>query len=56
MTETGKVTRCRVIQSLPGMDDHLVKTFEQRRYRPATCDGKLMAVAFTFKLEVKPPW
>jgi TonB family protein len=55
ITEKGIVTGCRVIESLPGMDAELIRTFERRRYKPATLGGKPVAVFFNFKVTLKPP-
>jgi periplasmic protein TonB len=55
ITEKGAVTGCRVIESLPGMDADLIRTFEQRRYKPATLGGKPVAVVYHFRVTMKMP-
>lgn len=55
VSETGVVTGCRVLRSLPYMDAAVLRALEQRRYAPATLGGRPVAVDYTFQLELKLP-
>lgn len=53
VTLEGCVTDCRVLQSLPHMDDAVVDALRRRRYAPATLDGKPLEVEYTFKITMR---
>lgn len=51
----GTVTNCRVIKSLPGLDDALIQMMSTRRYQPMKFQGRVVAVEYPFYLHVKLP-
>lgn len=53
VTLEGCVTDCRVLQSLPAMDDAVVDALRRRRYAPATLDGKPVEVEYAFKITMR---
>lgn len=56
ITEEGRVTLCRVIAG-PRRLEALARDLEERRYAPATLDGKPIAVAWHFKIAMDGlPW
>ncbi len=54
ITMEGKVTNCRVIKSLPHMENAIVEYFSQSRFTPATLEGKPLAVYYDFMVTIRP--
>lgn len=55
ITETGWLTRCRIIKSLPHMDDAVLMSLYQQRYKPVTFQGKPIQVDYTFNIRLSLP-
>lgn len=53
ITVEGCVTACRILASVPYMDDAVVTALQQRRYRPATLRGKPVEVDYVFRLVLR---
>lgn len=51
----GKVHACRILRGLPFLDHAAIANLEQRRYRPATLEGRPLSVSYTFTLNFKLP-
>jgi len=52
ITETGEVTRMKVIRSNPPFDAAVLRAVSQWRYRPAQLDGKPVPVYLTVTLSI----
>jgi protein TonB len=52
ITETGDVTRMKVIRSNPPFDAAVIRALSQWRYRPAELDGKPVSVYLTVTLSI----
>lgn len=55
ITDDGQVRYCRVLKSLPHMEEALLVAMYQQRWTPATLDGKPVAVDFTIHFRLKTP-
>lgn len=55
VTVEGRVYGCRVIKSLPYMDEAVVSVLEARRYSPATRNGVPLEVNYTFRIRLRLP-
>jgi len=55
LTAEGRVHGCRVLSSLPFMDQEVVAVLEGRRYLPATLRGMPLEVNYTFKIKLRLP-
>jgi protein TonB len=56
VTTDGDVKNCRVIQSLPYMNDAVISALEQRKYQPATTkDGRPLTVNYIFEIKLQLP-
>lgn len=53
VTLEGCVTDCRVLQSVPALDEAIIDALRRRRYAPATLDGKPIEVEYTFKITMR---
>lgn len=53
ITVEGRVVGCRVLKSLPYLDEAVVSALERRRYRPALLDGKPVEIDYTFKIAMR---
>jgi protein TonB len=50
ITVEGRVTGCRVLKSLPELDEEVIATVQRRRYRPAQFEGTPVEVEYTFTM------
>jgi len=55
VTIEGRVYGCRVLKSLPHMDEAVVSVLEARRYTPATRNGVPLEVNYTFRIKLRLP-
>jgi TonB family protein len=55
VTVAGAVTNCRSVVSLPELTRAAVEALQQRRYRPASCDGVPIEVDYTFRMVFRLP-
>lgn len=55
LTREGYVTRCRVLKSLPYMDEALLYAFQNSRYTPATYAGKPVEIDYIFHVRLQLP-
>jgi TonB family protein len=55
VTAEGQVRACKVIKGLPFMNLAVVDALEQRKYKPATAQGKAVDVYYTFNIRLKLP-
>ena len=51
----GAVRKCRVLKGLPFMNTAVLEALAQRRYRPATAQGRPVDVYYTFNLRLALP-
>jgi len=59
ITEEGAVTQCRIVQSLPPMDQAVLRALATWRCNPARLDGEPVAVEHVFALRLalpRPAW
>lgn len=52
---SGIPERCRIVKSLPYLDEAVLAAISTWRYRPATLDGTPVAVDYILRLQVQPP-
>jgi hypothetical protein len=55
LTREGHMTRCRVLKSLPYMDEALIQTLHASRYAPVTYAGKPVEIEFFYNLRLRLP-
>jgi len=55
VTVEGAVYGCRVLKSLPLMDEAVVAVLQARRYRPALLKGMPLEVNYTFRIRLRLP-
>ncbi len=55
ITAEGRVQGCRVLKSLPFMDEAVVSALERRRYQPAMLHGQPLDVDYVFRLNLRLP-
>lgn len=55
ITEEGAVTNCHIVQSLPPMDDAVLRAVSTWRCSPARKDGEPVAVMHMFRLRLAMP-
>ena len=55
VTLDGSLQRCRVVKSVPYMEEPVLDALRSRRYRPATYQGKPVAVDYVFTMRLVPP-
>jgi TonB-like protein len=55
ITCEGKVKDCRMIKSLPYMEQAALTALESRRYRPVRYGGRPVSVSFLFHIRLEPP-
>jgi protein TonB len=53
ITAAGEVRSCRVLKSLPYMDDAAIQALEGRRYTPTVVDGTPTDVAYDFTVKLE---
>ncbi len=52
ITTAGEVTQCRLIKSLPYMDDAVLSNLEARKYAPVIYQGQPVAVKYLFTFHI----
>nr|WP_240806777.1 energy transducer TonB [Polyangium spumosum] len=52
ITEKGDVESCRVLRTVPYMEDFAVRALESSKFRPATFDGRPQRIGYTFKFRL----
>ncbi|WP_375769490.1 energy transducer TonB [Archangium gephyra] len=52
ITQTGWVTRCRIIKPLPLLTDAVLMSLYQQRYTPVTFQGRPVQVDYTFNIRL----
>jgi serine/threonine-protein kinase len=55
ITVQGTVERCRVIKSVPMMEETVIKSFESRHFRPAELNGQPVAVWYLMTVRLSLP-
>ncbi len=55
VTVEGRVQNCRPVKSLPYMDDAVIEALLSRKYRPATYQGRPIAVDYVFTVRLVLP-
>jgi len=55
VTVAGKLEHCRLLKSLPHMDQAVLDSLASRRYKPATYRGSPVAVDYVLDVPVGPP-
>lgn len=55
ITREGKVEKCRVLKSLPHMEQAAISALESRRYRPVMFQGRPLCVSYTFTIKLRLP-
>ncbi|WNG14069.1 energy transducer TonB [Cystobacter fuscus] len=56
ITQEGRVEHCRIIKSLPHLDEAIIRALESRRYRPVLWDGKPLRLSnFALNVWLKLP-
>jgi serine/threonine-protein kinase len=55
ITVMGKVENCRILETVPYMDQAVLDALTTRVYSPATYQGKPVAVEYIFNFRLRPP-
>jgi protein TonB len=55
ITATGVTTSCKIIKSLPLMDQAVLTALHSRRYTPVVHQGKFVAVHYVFSVRLVLP-
>jgi TonB family protein len=55
ITTSGAVTGCRVLKSLPHMNEAVVSALQGRRYTPVMWEGKAVPVSYVFNIRLVLP-
>ncbi len=55
ITVEGRVHDCRVLKSLPHMEEAVVEALRRRRYRPAMFEGKPLETRYAFTVRIPSP-
>ncbi len=55
ITTAGKLEKCRVLKSVPLMEAAVLEALQTRVYRPATFQGRPVAVDYVFNLRLTLP-
>ncbi|HYI01147.1 energy transducer TonB [Hyalangium sp.] len=55
LTCEGEVRNCRILKSLPHMDQAALKMLKSRRYHPVRYQGRPITVSYNFNIRVPPP-
>ena len=55
ITRSGTVRDCRVLQTVPFMEEAVVNALVTRRYSPVTQDGVAIDVAYVFRVHLVMP-
>jgi protein TonB len=53
LTESGRVTSCRVINAVPLMEGAVIRSLLTRRYTPVLFQGRAVPVKYNFAIELK---
>lgn len=54
VTADGDVTHCKMIKTLPHMDEAVLSNLESRKYKPAIYQGRAVSVWYTFTFRIVP--
>ncbi len=55
VTTSGALTGCRIVKSVPHMDQAVLNALSASKYQPATLQGKPVAVDYVFTMRLKLP-
>jgi len=55
ITTQGRIERCRVIRSLPHMEQAVLEALYAQRYQPVTSQGRPIPVDYTFNIRLTLP-
>jgi TonB family protein len=55
ITTEGALTGCRVLRSIPHMDQAILEAMATRRYAPVTSQGRPVAVSYVFQVDLVLP-
>jgi hypothetical protein len=55
ITVRGKLDNCRVLKTLPHMEQVVLESLKSRSYAPITFQGRPVAVDYTFNIRLMPP-
>jgi protein TonB len=55
VSTSGLVRECRVVKSLPFMDNAVISALTHRKYSPALLHGQPIEVDYTFKIKLTLP-
>lgn len=55
ITVQGEVENCRVIRSLPGLDQEVLSAIKTQRFRPGTFNGRPLAIDYMFVFNFRLP-
>lgn len=55
ITREGEARKCRIIQPVRYLEQAVLSSLAQSRFKPATLDGKPVSVTYTLSFKLQPP-